>query len=70
MKGDIKMIGTDFIASTLQQATYRLKEGTKSSYYWQSGIKILPERLSISGNSEFTKVARKGRNLLLLAMKC
>ena len=64
MKGGIKMIGTDFIASTLQQATYRLKEGTKSSYYWQSGTKILPDRLSISKESEMTKVARKGRNLL------
>ena len=64
MKGGIKMIGTDFIASTLQQGTYRLKEGTKSSYYWQSGTKILPDRLSISKESEMTKVARKGRNLL------
>jgi hypothetical protein len=64
MKGGIKMIGSDFIASTLQQATYKLKEGTKSSYYWQSGTRILPDRLSISKESEMTKVARKGRNLL------
>lgn len=58
------MIGTEFIASTLQEATYKLKEGTKSSYYWQSGTNILPERLSISKESEMTKVARKGRNLI------
>lgn len=58
------MIGSDFISSILQQATYKLKEGTKSSYYWQSGTRILPDRLSISKESEMTKVARKGRNLL------
>lgn len=58
------MIGTEFIASNLRQATYKLKEGTKSSYYWQSGTKMLPDRLSISKESEMTKVARKGRNLL------
>lgn len=58
------MIETNFIASTLQQATYKLKEGTKSSYNWLSGTKILPDRLSISKDSEMTRVARKGRNLL------
>ena len=58
------MITKELIASTLQEATYKLKEGTKSSYYWQSGTRILPERLSISKESEMTKVARKGRNLL------
>ncbi len=58
------MISTEFIAAALLQATYKLKEGTKSSYYWQSGTKILPNRLSMSKESEMTKVARKGRNLL------
>lgn len=58
------MISIEFIATTLQQATYKLKEGTKSSYYWQSGTKILPGRLSISKESEMTRVTRKGRNLL------
>lgn len=58
------MIGVEFITAMLQEATYKLKEGTRSSYYWQSGTRILPERLSISKESEMTKVARKGRNLL------
>ena len=64
MKGEIKMLDTDFIASTLQQAIYKFKEGKKSTYNWESGSKILPDRLSISKESEMTKVARKGRNLL------
>lgn len=58
------MIGTEFIAANLQQATYHLKEGTKGSYYWHSGTNILPDRLSISKGAEMTLVAKKGRNLL------
>lgn len=57
------MIGTEFIAANLQQATYELKEGTKGSYYWKSGTRILPNRLSIN-KDEMTRVARTGRNLL------
>ena len=51
MKGDIKMIGTDFIASTLQQAIYKLKEGTKSSYYHKQ---LLPPR-----NDFYTQALKK-----------
>ena len=57
------MIGTEFIAANLQQATYELKKTTKGSYYWKSGTRILPNRLSIN-KDEMTRVARKGRNLL------
>lgn len=57
------MIG-EFIGKAMKVATYRHKEGTKASYYWQSGSKILPNRLSISKQSEMTNVQRKGRNLL------
>lgn len=59
----IEMIGTEFITTALQQATYKLKVGTKGSYYWYSGTNILPNRLSIN-KDEMTRVARKGRNLL------
>lgn len=53
----------DFIASTMKEATYTLKADTKGSYYWASGSRILPDRLSISKESQLTAVARKGRNL-------
>ena len=54
----------DFIKANLLEMVYTKKEGTTTSYYWQSGAKLLPNRLSISKENEFTKVARKGRNLL------
>lgn len=56
-------INQEFIKSTLLEMEYHLKEGTKASYYWHEGARILPNRLSIS-KSEITKVERKGRNLL------
>ena len=58
------MINNDFILANLQEAIYTLKEGTASSYYWQSGTRILPNRLSISRKYEMTKVKKQGRNLL------
>lgn len=54
----------EFISKAMKEATYQHKEGTASSYYWQSGSRILPNRLSISRDSEMTSVKRKGRNLL------
>ena len=50
-------------------ASYHIKEGTTSSYYWQEGTKLLPNRLSISKES-ITKVQRKGRNLQKVAGQC
>ena len=54
----------EFISKAMKTATYQHKEGTANSYYWQSGSRILPNRLSISKGSEMTNVQRKGRNLL------
>ncbi|MEI6697238.1 MAG: hypothetical protein WCO13_14385 [Bacteroidota bacterium] len=45
-----------------QTAIYKLKEGTKTSYYYQSGIKTLPERIGFN-KFEFAKTNRIGRNL-------
>ena len=53
-----------FLSQSMQVAVYTHKEGTKTSYYCTSGAKILPNRLSISRNTEITSVQRKGRNLL------
>ena len=57
------MISNDMIKASYQEAIYEKKQGTATSYYWQSGSRILPNRASIK-NVEITKVARKGRNLL------
>lgn len=54
----------EFFSKTMKQATYHLKEGTKSSYYWASGTRILPNRLSISKENEMARTAKKGRNLI------
>lgn len=54
----------EFISKAMKVAFYQHKEGTKISYYWQSGCTILPNRLSISKGTEVTSVQRKGRNLL------
>lgn len=58
------MINEELIRSSYQEATYQRKEGTASSYYWQEGSRILPNRASITKGNEVTKVARKGRNIL------
>ena len=52
-----------FIAANLQKAIYSKKEDTETSYAWKSGAQILPKTLSIGKEHEFSKVARKGRNL-------
>lgn len=54
----------EFISKSMKVAIYQHKEGTKSSYYWRQGSKILPSRLSISRGSEMTNVQHKGRNAM------
>lgn len=53
-----------FIENTMNVALYKLKDGTSTSYYWQEGSKILPNRLSISFGAELTHAERKGRMLI------
>lgn len=53
-----------FIESTIHEATYKLKDGTSTSYYRQEGSTILPNRLSISIGAELTHAERKGRMLV------
>ena len=50
-----------FIESQVKRAIYKLKEGTSTSYYWQEGIKILPNRICFR-EGEMTKVSKSGRN--------
>lgn len=54
-------MNAEFIKANCQVATYALKEGTASSYYWMAGFSGLPNRLSIQ-NAEMAKVRRTGRN--------
>lgn len=51
----------DYIEANLHIISYKIKEGTKTSYYQVEGAGILPSRLSIS-KEEITSVKRKGRN--------
>ena len=57
------MIDEEAIKSTIQEAIYKLKEGTETSYYWQEGSTILPNRLSISIGAELSHAQKKGRML-------
>ena len=52
-----------FVRSILHETRYTKKEGTTTSYQWQSGMKLLPQTLSISKEYEFSKTTLKGRNL-------
>ena len=54
----------EFISKSMKVAIYQHKEGTKGSYYWQHGSRILPNRLSISRGNEMTSVQHKGRNAM------
>ena len=56
------MMSAEFIAKALLSAVYVRKEGTASSYYYQKGSTILPNRLGIT-KGEITSVQKKGRNL-------
>ena len=57
------MITIDFITKQLKKATYQLKEGTTTSYYWQEGTQLLPNRICFD-ESEMAKVKKSGRNNL------
>ena len=61
---EVDMISNEMIKASYQEATYQRKAGTSSSYYWQTGSRILPNRASITKEKEVAKVAKKGRNLL------
>ena len=50
----------EFLKASFREATYTKKEGTMTSYYWQDGTKLLPNRLSISPNL-LSQVQRSGR---------
>jgi len=56
-------MNTTLLEAQCKKAIYRRKEGTSSSYYWQSGSRILPNRMSISKDRELTHVSRNGQNL-------
>lgn len=53
-----------FLKAIVKTAKYKMKEGTASSYYWQDGDRILPNRLSITIEKEMSRVQKKGRNSL------
>lgn len=57
------MIDEETIESTIHEAFYSLKEGTETSYYWQEGSRILPDRMSISFGAELSHAQKKGRML-------
>lgn len=57
-------MNSQFIEAIMQSATYQRKEGTATSYYWASGAKLLPDRLSISKESEMRITNHTGRNPL------
>ena len=52
-----------FIDAIKQTATYRRQDGTATSYYWASGSKLLPNRISIS-REEMRETRHTGRNPL------
>lgn len=52
-----------FIEAIIKTSVYKRKQGTSTSYYRASGGEILPERLSISKESQMNQTAHKGRNL-------
>lgn len=57
------MIDQETIESTIHEAFYKLKAGTETSYYWQEGSRILPDRMSISFGAELSHAQKKGRML-------
>lgn len=59
----MKMIEERFLEAARREIIYKRKPGTSASYYYESGSRILPNRLSIS-RDEMTIVRKQGRNLL------
>jgi hypothetical protein len=57
------MIDQKTAESTIHESIYKLKDGTSTSYYWQSGSRILPDRMSISFGAELTHAEKRGRML-------
>lgn len=57
------MIDEKAIEGTIHETFYKLKEGTETSYYWQEGSRILPDRMSISFGAELSHAQKKGRML-------
>jgi hypothetical protein len=51
----------DFIEAIAKIGIYQKKEGTMTSFYFQEGEKILPNRLSVSGDCDFAPVSHSGR---------
>ena len=56
----------EFLRKQLRICTYQLKQGTKSSYYFSGGERLLPNRVGITSDG-FTQVRKKGRNLQPIA---
>ena len=54
----------EFLSKVMLSSTYMLKEGRKASYYYCSGQKVLPNRLSIIVGIDCTPVSRSGRGTL------
>lgn len=52
-----------FLNAVVKSSVYKRKPDTAMSYYRTLGEKILPERLSISRESQINQTANKGRNL-------
>lgn len=57
-------MNNEFIHKMMKPAVYELKAGTKCSYAYVSGHKILPKTISIFRESDAIKIARSGRGLL------
>ena len=57
---------SEFMRKQLRVCTYKLKEDTKTSYYFEGGERLLPNRLSISTDI-LSMVRKRGRNLQPIA---
>lgn len=61
MRKEVTMFD-EFIQKAMLVAFFEKKQGTSTSYYWQSGCQILPNRISVSKEMEMSSVQKKGRN--------
>lgn len=55
----------EFLRKQLRICTYQLKQGTKSSYYFSGGERLLPNRVGITSDG-FTQVRKRGGTCNLL----